>query len=251
MEKIKCLENLNLQFMALSAIIKHVLKIKVFKMSTCGIYKLVFKGTTALYVGKSLNIEKRFGGHISDMRCGRSSKKLLNAYSLYGLPTLEILEVCVEKYLSVREDYWITTLDTVVNGFNTVYETHHNNNSSLCGELCSNANHSTEEYVEIAKMLAKGFTYLEIEECLGTSRGVVQTISSLKQHTWLKLVVPAVYKIIEDNNRLYKEKGACLEYRTGKILSIVSPQGTLFEVSSIAAFSREHNLESTCISRVL
>lgn len=67
----------------------------------------------------------------------------------------------------------------------------------------------------------------------------------------MKLVIPDIYKIIEDNNRLYREKGVCLEYKTGKTSTIVSPQGTLFEISSIAAFSREHNLEPSCISRVL
>lgn len=72
-------------------------------MTNCGIYKLEFVGTLKVYVGKSLNIKKRYISHLSDMRCGSSSKKLLEAFRTYGEPTLSVLEYCHNENLSSRE----------------------------------------------------------------------------------------------------------------------------------------------------
>lgn len=70
-----------------------------------GIYKIVNpKGK--VYIGQSLNIEKRWKEYLS-LNC-KGQVKLYNSLCKYGPEnhTFEILEECIENKLSEREHYW-------------------------------------------------------------------------------------------------------------------------------------------------
>jgi len=88
---------------------------------TIGIYKLNFKGTDKVYIGQSKNIESRFNSHISALRAGYSTKKLLEAYNSFGTPTIEILCECRIEELNDFENETIEIYNAVDNGFNASY----------------------------------------------------------------------------------------------------------------------------------
>lgn len=74
---------------------------------TCGIYLLVF-GAQAVYVGKSINIEKRFSMHMSLLRTGQHTKKLQAAYEELGDPTLKIAKICHKDWLDYMESVYLS-----------------------------------------------------------------------------------------------------------------------------------------------
>jgi predicted GIY-YIG superfamily endonuclease len=66
---------------------------------TSGIYKLKFEGTSKVYIGQSVNIEKRFKEHIRSLKNRTSAKKLLSGFDTFGHPSIVILEECKDKDL--------------------------------------------------------------------------------------------------------------------------------------------------------
>ncbi len=87
---------------------------------TCGIYAIVSKVDGKRYVGKSIDIEKRWTTHLSDLR--RSTRKkdtnrhLFNSFRKYGEFNFgfEYLEITEENdtLLKEKELFWISTLRT-------------------------------------------------------------------------------------------------------------------------------------------
>lgn len=217
---------------------------------TTGIYKLIFKGTKAVYIGKSKNIEKRYKQHLTALKNRTSSQKLLQAYDILGIPSVEILEECDVSQLEELENIYISKYDSVKNGFNTMYETHQSK-SSLSGESAALAKHNNETYVEIATMLSQGFTIENICETLCTTRGVVSSIKRLENHVWLKEVIPDIYSKLETQYKLYLKSGLSLEYQGKTIPTVISPTGEKYSVTCINNFAKEHNLDSGGLSRLI
>lgn len=73
---------------------------------TSGIYKATFKDGS-IYIGKSINIENRWKQHTDDMLKGRHTKKMQNAYNLYGLPKFQILIPSHKDHIDILEGYVI------------------------------------------------------------------------------------------------------------------------------------------------
>ncbi len=73
---------------------------------TIGIYAIVNLKTGDRYVGQSVNIEKRWVGHRSDLRAGKShSHPLQEAWNYYGEANFrfQILEECISERLEELE----------------------------------------------------------------------------------------------------------------------------------------------------
>ena len=87
---------------------------------TCGIYKLTF-GNNLCYIGKSNNIESRWFQHNDDMIEGRASKKVQEAYNLYGSPKKEILLKCHCDHIDLMETIFIHKLKPALNSAPTVF----------------------------------------------------------------------------------------------------------------------------------
>lgn len=87
-----------------------------------GIYKILSRKTGRFYIGSSKNIGKRFKQHLRELKNGtHHSHKLQDEFDLYGghnltIQTIEIIND--EKYLELREQYWIDTLQACKDGFN-------------------------------------------------------------------------------------------------------------------------------------
>lgn len=87
-------------------------------MST-GIYKYQNKINGHIYIGQSVNIEKRYAQHLYDAY-NRPITTIDIAINKYGINnfTFEIVEECSVKELNNKEIYWIDFYDSFNNGYN-------------------------------------------------------------------------------------------------------------------------------------
>lgn len=75
-----------------------------------GIYGIRNKETNKIYVGQSKHIEKRWKGHIRELKKEtHRNKHLFNSFKLHGEGCFEflVLEECEESELDVKEEAWI------------------------------------------------------------------------------------------------------------------------------------------------
>lgn len=109
------------------------------------------------YVGKSVNLQKRFYDH----KC-KSGQQIDNEIERYGKENFDfiILEYCSVDALEEREKYWIAYYDTFNNGYNKT--------RGGCGKLKYN-------YDKIISLWNEGYNCNEIMSILHCSDGVVTT----------------------------------------------------------------------------
>lgn len=73
---------------------------------TSGIYLLKFKDET-FYIGKSVNINKRWDQHYNSMSKGNHAKLLQYAYNKCGAPDGSVLQECHQDHIDILESYYI------------------------------------------------------------------------------------------------------------------------------------------------
>jgi hypothetical protein len=213
---------------------------------TCGIYKLKFNNTDKCYIGKSKNIEIRFIYHKYKITHGLASKKLLDAYRLYGMPSLDILCECSECDLDTYEKEAISIYNSVDYGFNTLKEGA--KTSSINGERHHNSVNNDENVFICLVLLAEkpNKTLKEISDISNTTYSTVCDISKGVSHTWLKDVMPKEYEAMLS----YKYSRKILANKTGPVI-LVNKDGVDYEVTNIREFSRLHNLGQSHLGRVI
>src|SRR5260221_8409252 len=94
--------------------------------STCGIYCIRCSLNGKGYIGSSSNIQRRMRAHKYNAGSNNHGVPLLyDDMRLYGLRffTVEILELCSQRDLLARENYWIEALATRVAGYNSNFKT--------------------------------------------------------------------------------------------------------------------------------
>jgi len=94
--------------------------------STCGIYCIRCTLNGKGYIGSSSNIQRRMRAHKYNAGSNNHGVPLLyDDMRLYGLRffTVEILELCSQRDLLARENYWIEALATRVAGYNSNFKT--------------------------------------------------------------------------------------------------------------------------------
>lgn len=155
---------------------------------TRGLYKLSFKGTDKVYIGKSLNIEERFKDHLYSLKKGIASKKLQDAYNRYGNPTIKA--VPFNGDLEQAEFEAIIKYDTVRNGFNTIYPRKPPIGYEVYPE---NSRYPKEVYEEILWLLVDTCLHEKnIAEQTGTD---VDTVKNLAHLPWINNEYP---QLVED-----------------------------------------------------
>lgn len=90
---------------------------------TCGIYLISNLINNKIYVGQSINIEKRWRQHKRELRNNiHENKKLQNAWNKYGEENFEfsIACECEEKQLNTLEQYYVFSLESYLSkgGYN-------------------------------------------------------------------------------------------------------------------------------------
>ena len=76
----------------------------------CGIYKIENTKNNKIYIGSSINIEKRFYKHLWMLKKGiHDNNHLQNSFNEYGENyfSFSILELCSEPDLVKRENFYI------------------------------------------------------------------------------------------------------------------------------------------------
>jgi hypothetical protein len=81
---------------------------------TCGIYKLTFS-SGLFYIGKSLNIEKRWQQHFDSMQKNKSAAAVQAQYNMLGFPKTEIIYECHEDHIDLVEESLIFRMKPPLN----------------------------------------------------------------------------------------------------------------------------------------
>jgi group I intron endonuclease len=217
---------------------------------TCGIYKLSFNGTDKVYIGQSENIEERYYKHLWNLKNNKSSKKLQEAFKLYGLPLLEILTDCSKSELNELENMAISLYNSYINGLNGVETAE--SMPTYFGENNGNAKYTKEQYLQVATLLCDAkHTAKYISKTTGVSEFVIKHISKGENNSWIKEEYPEIWNKISllKGNR----KSTTNSAKSMGIVypPIVSPDGKIYTVDNINAFAREHSLAASALYNVL
>ena len=93
---------------------------------TCGIYKITDLTKNRIYIGSSNFIEKRWIRHKLDLKYNKHSAHYMQrVYNKRGLENFkfEIIEICEESNLLIREQYYIDSLIPEFNSFHVAART--------------------------------------------------------------------------------------------------------------------------------
>lgn len=135
---------------------------------TTGIYKITNLINNHIYIGQSINIERRFREHKN-----KTSLIVDKAIKKYGIENFlfEIIEECDSSILDEREKYWITFYDSYRMGYNCTYGGQ--------GIQCFSIKLSNEDVEKIYQLLLDfEFTQNEIATRFNVS---YQTISDINR----------------------------------------------------------------------
>jgi group I intron endonuclease len=217
---------------------------------TIGIYLLKFNNTNKVYIGQSIDIQRRYTTHINDMHINNHSKKLLEAYNAFGEPTLVILEECSLEELNKLENYYIDKYNSYIDGFNSVKEAQ--SFPVLIGEDNGSAKYLNETIINVMRSLIKypELTMTEISKISGVHRSTVKNIHNGFSHKWLEKEFPEEYAqlIVRRNNVLTVNTSAQKGIQRP---DIVSPTGEVFSnITNIAKFAREQGLNQSALTGV-
>lgn len=204
---------------------------------TIGIYALTWDGTDKVYIGLSSRIEERFTAHLYTLKSGtHDNYKVQEAYHVYGLPKLVILEECLVSELNDKEVYWIDDFNSINNGFNIIEGGGH---SYGC-------NHTTSKYsrIQILKsfiLLAKtDLSYTNISKRTKVSKGIIAHIAQGISHTWLKELSSSMYTLAtRDRSQIVKNNRAISRVGIGNskyTYTFTSPEGITYFNKCITTF---------------
>ena len=211
---------------------------------TIGIYCLQFEGTDKVYIGQSVNIERRYTQHKYDMSKNTAKYKLQEAYNLYGIPKLLILAECIESELNNLEVEAVDLYDSLHNGFNSTL----GGSTGNSPRLSTKSSITKEQGLSILNLLIMDtLTAKEISKLVGVSVSIIRNISAGNQHKWLETEYPTEYKkLLELKNNRSTERRSTAEYS-----KIKDPTGNIHTVVSIKEFSTIHNLVASCLGKLL
>jgi len=218
---------------------------------TCGIYKLNFPNTNGVYIGQSINIEKRFKEHIRDLRNNCHSIKMNAAFRSFGYPTLEIVLECSSIELDLAENTAIDIWKSADIGFNTSREA--SGGCELKGENSPLSVYSNMQIIEVFDYLVDypEVSLRDVSDITKVSYGTVAMISQGAIHKWLSEIYPDRYNILLNlkGNRYTLSNSAARK----NILypKIISPDGTSYIVNNCTTFAKLHKLNLSGLNRVL
>jgi len=195
----------------------------------CGIYSLSFTGKEGLYIGQSVNINKRYKAHIKSLATGTSNYKLQRAYNSQGLPSLSILEECRIEELDTKEQDYIKKFNTTVAGFNI-----------QTGGSTLHSKYTKEDIICVLFMLLDlGNTQIEIADETGVALNVVRDVSAGRNHRWLGDEYPVEYDKLLHLKNIRKRSSQSLEKQGKELPRIISADGEIVLITNISLFCKE------------
>lgn len=197
---------------------------------TIGIYALYWKEQDLIYIGQSVNIEKRYINHLSDLKLNKHCNfKLSNTYNMYGVPVLFILEVCQVSLLDEQEAYWIEDFNSIDRGLN------------ITGAGSARGlQHSQSKYSKF--LVLKAFVVLTSKEesikILSTKyripESLLRHISAKETHFWLYEDFPERSKLLTKyaQIRRHSNHNSLVTPRV-----YISPEGKEYKVTNLRQFA--------------
>lgn len=160
---------------------------------TVGIYSLRFPNTDKLYIGQSTHIELRYSQHLANLRAGRGTTKLQEAYDKYGTPSLFIEDIVSSvSELDAKESFYIQEYNSINNGFNSCAPGF----STFEGVACWSEYSSTQIKKVFAALVHTDYDYSSIEEVTGVGYSVIRDIANGNSHYWLSTRYPRQYRVL-------------------------------------------------------
>lgn len=218
---------------------------------TIGVYKLVFTGTDKVYVGQSINVERRFATHISAVKAGKSGQKLSEAFNTYGVPNMFLLIECEKEELDFYENKYILENEAYTKGFNTLSKAENIPKPDNSGVKNGQSKYPESKIVEVFNYLLDNTKtpLTEVSEVVGLPYHVVAAIASCTNHRWLQSLYPDKYLVLEKLVGRYTGKSA---HSRGIVYPcILSPKKEEYLVTNIRQFAIEHGLDRGCLCRLL
>ncbi len=226
---------------------------------TIGIYCLRFVGTNKVYIGQSINIEKRYASHLNTLRNLTGVIKLQEAFNKFGAPKLEILVECGINLLNSEEIEAINIFNSVEEGFNS-YNSPYQAPISKYGEDAGNAIYSNDQVLEVFNLLTSTtyYTASMISKITGVSKDVISGISCGSIHRWLQTHYPEQYQVLI--NKKGSRRGSISNEVSIKLGAknqgitypkILSPEGIIFDIDNAYRFAKERGLAGNHFQEVL
>lgn len=213
---------------------------------TTGIYAIYWPhNDNAVYVGQSVNLEKRRLHHLWSLKnIQHRNIRLQRMYNKYGEPEFVILEVCKLAELLEKEVYWVSEFDSINLGYNLCYP-----EASKKGYLGTNSKYSKLELLLLFRMLRNPLlSNKDISELTGIAKGTVIQVASGDKHKWLHETYPNISKQVT----LAREFRLKSKYnREGKIYYVKDSHGNVYSFSNQSDFCRKHNLPIANFNNVL
>lgn len=221
-------------------------------MSYGYIYKLNFENLDQVYIGQSKVPNIRYTNHLASMRRGDAPKKLQDAFNKYGKPTMEILLECnSDEEMNSCENEAIGIFDSFNNGLNTK-ERSTSGGRGVFGDRNGNSKYSNEEIILLVEYILDNpkYTLSKVANICGFPLVVVEEVAGGVKHKWLSDAIPDKY------NQLMSIRGTRSKAKSAKDRGITyppifSPDGTKYIVDNTREFSRLHELNCSCLGRVL
>lgn len=117
------------------------------------------------------------------------------------------------------------------------------------GDRVATSKYSNEHLIEVFNAIVNNpsYTQVEIAELMEVPRNVVMHISNGSKYLWLKEVDPVKYE--EMLSRIGRKKEIKDSFK--EVRKALSPNGEIFEVSNIRAFSLANGLDPGALGKVL
>lgn len=218
---------------------------------TVGIYCLQFEGTDKVYIGQSIDIERRFTSHIRTLHNNTAAVKLQKAYNLYGLPTVQILCECLKEELDYLEIEAISLYNSNISGYNST-DGGESGGCGLPGADNGNATFSKEQIINCFKLLCNtDKLFKDIEKETGVSIPTIGFISSGTRHNWLSKEYPEEYSIMLAKNGKRNSLTHCAKSKGIEYPVILSPVGEPCVVDNVNQFAKKYKLDPSNLHKVL
>jgi len=167
---------------------------------TCGIYSIFWPSLGSVYVGRSINIERRLYDHLYRLRNGiHYNYKLIDMYTRYGEPETCILEECSTNELAELEKLWINEFSSVKEGLNIA----DGDGRHYIGTETGKSKYTKTTILKVFSLLYSSNLYLkDIAKKLNVPISLPTNILYNGQHMWLKDQYPKEYLTMLDKSKL-------------------------------------------------
>lgn len=234
------------------------------KEYTCGIYKIVNTVNNKVYVGQSVEIERRWKRHKRELNDNKHGNDYLQrAWNKHDKKNFrfEIIEICKEEELNKREMFWIAYYNS------NDYKYGYNNDSGggvgrirneeirkkigesrqyPIGEDCTNSKLTKNKVVEIKKLLYEGILNCrEIGKKFNVGEHIIYNIKNGKTYVNIKTEYDEAIKNIIPINSFHHN----LKLKNEEIIEIKK----IFATTDcmIKNLAEVYNVDNSVISNIL